>query len=918
MTKKIQSALKLEQRTKKELGAAVYKRWHDADPSRSLPGATSLATYLGKLEKGDAHWWWLPGNEAAREALAEELGGTAPELFGYGSEAQTDPWFPEFPALTLDPTREAPPVLDRITERRETGDGKEKSGPSIWQFATTREAWGKNWIIAPPGSGKSLAVRWARARGIEAHTVERLADALEWAGLDRALVVEVERPDPANDRDAFHELGRLKSVVVLATFALPKRELSPDDLREESTWRARHGWLPDGSVAASAAGWRLWERQWTPLADAPARIFEWVRRRVGRDTGLPRDDTSFPRLVEHLKSHDAQFETAGDLLWLLAAIDRDSVRHVRDLGPGGLLAADVTNRAERLEERNSQAGEWLRTHGYAALIGLARARLCRGDLPLTGPLTKGAWTELLPASLAPRQTLRNELLQDLKRTRNRTASEFDNAVNALIGQVSSPDPQIAVQRLVDAGILRQTSSDGFDVVPVWARKWLLHQVTVEVLGESPEVWGLLMHDPERRAILDLALDRRLQDRDDAGDFVHRCIGVDSGAGACGAIDAVFAAVGRQLLARGAIDVAPDHLEELFWRERAMLATPYSNAWPIPASRQSQRGYWLDLEDHTANLWAWSAYTARPRGIELGGVEQWLTPGWGHVFWLEGPMHLRLPEDQRALDLVKVVIRLRPTWHNIVQMEPVSPVVATGLLLADIAAGNPPADNLPIRDEWIEQWLKEQSVTDQPLYAARLALYFVGKHGSLENYLFAKTGSASLRAAVLGALTATSVVEVVAQRSDLFADFQLRFLGWFGPESHLPIVNALSPSLPQKLLTDGVDWPLIDRAAIERLFIKFPPNAELVGAFWRSSGVAALERMRAAYPADGLANWLAEFAPTQWVEPVLKVIETDVDGPRPAWVAPWALRKLHAFPALVARLWPLALPAFKQNDVTSPG
>ena len=168
--------------------------------------------------------------------LADLLGCTALDLLGQPAVPAGSLNFPEFPALPpLRPEEELPRIL--------------RGG---WLLERVRDADhdGVRAIVAGPGMGKSLVVRWLQLRAgseFAAISTSTLAGVGELVGDPRILVVDIDERDPRTDTEALRTLmQRTQPAIVLAPFELPGVAKDKSPLVFDARARASLlGWIAD-------------------------------------------------------------------------------------------------------------------------------------------------------------------------------------------------------------------------------------------------------------------------------------------------------------------------------------------------------------------------------------------------------------------------------------------------------------------------------------------------------------------------------------------------------------------------------------------------------------------------------------------------------------------------------------------------
>lgn len=900
MNKTLQRALNQTALTNQELARYIHKEWQEADPDRAkVPSERSLENYLSQLRGGDEKWWRNPRQQVAREKLAEALETTEPELFGVAGPVQTEPWFRDFPGLAFDPAEDAPPKLGKIT-----GGGRAED-KDLWEYAADRDAFGVTWVVAPAGAGKSLAVRWAQAQGIDAYTVDCLRDAARLVAIERQVVFEVLRSDPATDREAYRRLGQLRTVTVLASFPPPARSFSRDGYRD---------WLQDNEGIRFYRGITreglnsLKNRDvatWMPLPDAGERLAQWLVPRAGHKSGLPTDPLRLAKLAESLKQSGAILETPGDLLWLYGLVDRDDFKSVQQLQTDGLLALDLRARIASVTRDNPVAGEWLTAHARDCIKALLRARLKSVALPFTGPLGQRDWASLVPSSLATPNPDLGHLRSELDSLRTKKLADQPSVIDRILATIAQPDPLVVVQRLVAAGILRQVDAEHFDMTPRWGATWLTARVAEELVQSGPAEWGGLLYEPERRAVLDRALDNMIGRRDFGAAVVAPVLTASVDHATVGAIEALYAAVARARLASKTVELEQDAATQLFQAQQRYLLPCYAQ-WPsLPASRGTTE-FQNDLAEHTANTWAWSELIPCPDDIDARGSHAWTYPGWATGLVLTEPERLKLPHTDTVDALIRIAIRLRFRCVSVFFNEDeFDPVLATAGLLASLEQGRLPTKHGKWNPLWVASWLASRSADDAAKAALLLIRWLPSSATTFAEVLPTLDSDTwkGLGPVVLRLLTPVQIAELVAESPTLFHGLAPSELRRFAAATQISVARAIASGRMHQDVR--LDPDLIEASAIEVLFRAHPSVYGLGLNLWLADSQAAVDVLRSLWPDLPGCAWLVFQAPNHETARMLALLDTVGFEERPSWLRYWAANALRSAPNFAKELWLLA-------------
>jgi hypothetical protein len=428
----------------------LHRAWSRVEPkkAKSLKDRSLAARISKLLAHGDSTGWWRKNSELAR-CFSDLLGLDESAVFGGAPVPDGMLAFPEFPLLQPIAPREEPCrlgkdgwLLNRVLRALDApGRGREA-------FAA--------WITAPAGSGKSLVVRYLRARApgdIEATSVLALDNAAPTFAIDLPLVIEVEEAASSSD---------LRSMVMLLSRPAPTVVLSPFPIPGAPSFGARQWARATGWTTADAAPTGFWRE----------RMVAWIVERLEareRRTKLVKEE-----VLEWLERHDPTGDlvaTPGDVLALCSDFDLHG-------GDG----ATMTTRARRWLDRvgvmsfpGEVPGSWRKHVGAKAFASLGWSHAQDTASPL-GSLDGKAWSAHVSASVAPG-------------TRGR-----------------SPGAHVVVGYLLDAGLVRG-GSGGLVQYPRWVASSTVAEDLIRMFEKgSVSAWGALAADETRRHLVDLALD----------------------------------------------------------------------------------------------------------------------------------------------------------------------------------------------------------------------------------------------------------------------------------------------------------------------------------------------------------------------------------------------------------------------------
>lgn len=574
--------------------------WKRRERRVKWPKAEAIAAKLGLLKKGDSTWW--RNHHQAAAALAELLGCDIEELLSSPTSTASEIAFAEFPALRPLSLNEDPCFLS--------------SHGWLGAFAARLLQQGRHaWIVASPGSGKTLAIETVRlgySTQVCAVTTRTLSEAVGEAKSGLPLLVEVEFTDAATDDVALVELTRRRTnTCILAPFRRPTSSSDREHRWQDTTWEPEEGWRE--------------------------RLVRWVQGR------LPDPDTldvgEFLDWLTAIDPSGTMTATPGELLPLLAWTYRHGPPKKRT------KLSTLADEWHGLVFAASRQHPWLQHHGRRAVHGLLRRRIENLDLRRS-PLPIEIWANLLPSEVTP-SVPGDEIRRQLDAVaKGRSALDRQKKAAEASAALSTSKPLEAIHLLAEHGILRTQSDGQLDIFPTWARVALERQVFFEAIksGDS-KTWGLWEVDESRRLAVDGALDE-VSPRELLGLAPKVLREPEAELHTVAAIEALFSACGRRMLQGW--EPTEEHvpiLQELGLRQMKQLAgifdvVEFHDEPPLPLTRRSSsyddawRAQWL------AEAWMFSLKVP-PREF-VPREARWHLPGWVRDLSLAEPLHLPFP------------------------------------------------------------------------------------------------------------------------------------------------------------------------------------------------------------------------------------------------------------------------------------
>jgi hypothetical protein len=589
----VQSFVELAQRLRKA------RSW----PRLERIKETSLATYLGKFDAGEALEWFdqRPG---ARQALAEVLEMAREEVDGHFAQLQpvratsgARVRLRDIPARSIDLRRESlPPGLPAQVQ-----------SPALWPL----------WWQAPSGSGRTLVGQCLEARG---HAVFLQAET--WAEAQRQLP----------ERGAvFIELGSAEDVpfrpawppelkVCVATESAPPQP--PESFTAPATPRASaQPWLV---VSSPEAG--TWLRE----------LVDWVAERITLDSFDVEECKRWLLETPEVLAMVDGLGTAVGLIGLFATFSRRG----DTLGPlaKARSAADMARLFLRMRVQQAEGVELSQELLWKRMLHMGRRLLMESELPGFEPRALDAWQAL--AQMRP-DTVDLEWLKALEQQ----GLKVDRASLEKIRSRLPPDAFRIVRTLRDLELLCERRPHQYGFQPAWVLMGLLGQCILETLEQGPNVWGAILLRQEYSGTVFEALLERCR----SGDFtLVRAVLQEPNTRSpawVAALEATFRVLGLVLLEGKSV---PDELRLGALRLQRALVVPDTLGLPRPriAYERSPTRESL-LVDHRIWYAALLALSEQlPPGADLA-LDSWCAkPSADARRWLVYMASYRAPHERR--------------------------------------------------------------------------------------------------------------------------------------------------------------------------------------------------------------------------------------------------------------------------------
>lgn len=463
----VQSFMELAQRLRKA------RSW----PRGERIKETSLATYLGKFDAGEA-LEWLEQRPGALQALGEILDMAQEEVDGQLTQLQ-----PPKPAGGLR-------VRLRDVPTRPMDLRRDPLPPGIPSEVRDITSW-PLWWRAPIGSGRTLAGQWLEARGqavfIQAQT---------WAEAERQL------PDQG---PVYVELGSAEGVsshaswpsglkICIATESPPPP--LPQELEPERSLRGQRE-LPEGQAPR-----RNPSSPWLVVSSPEVRswlrdLVRWVEERITVDGFDGAECQRWLETPEILARVDTS-GTALGLIGLFATFGRkgDATALAKARGPGDLARLFL-----RMRLQQSEGVELPLEFLWKRLQHVARCLLLESETPWFEALSLDAWHALV--HMRP-DDADLEWLKELERQ----GLKLDRAsLEKLQGRLP-PDAFRVVRTLRELGLLGERCPQQWAFQPPWVLAGLIEQAILETLEQGPHAWGgILLRQEHAAAVFQALLER---------------------------------------------------------------------------------------------------------------------------------------------------------------------------------------------------------------------------------------------------------------------------------------------------------------------------------------------------------------------------------------------------------------------------
>lgn len=916
---------------KKKLG--VFTKTREAERHRRL------GNQLSRLKQGQTTWW--NRNLEVAQAAAELLGVTVDRLLGAdrNSEAEELIAFPEFPALRPLNVLEEPPMKE-AGELQFVGEpGLSESSRNLFRLPYS----GLSWIQAPPGAGKSLALRYEQIRteqkdravpdGVFLQTVgskprpgpqlflqaRRLADVILDGPTPSWLIVDLAQQDPASDGESMRALTRYRHVVVLAPFPRPGRGEAPPfkSLTKEQQNQERES--------------RWQDYLWNPGTRWREAFIEWVAGRLGTERKAL-EPQEFIHWLRELDGDGRLIQTPGELLMLCALAYEQGTRRLRKRFADGWrdISREWITEEFRREARDDTGGAaWLRANGAEAVRALASAAW-RSDKPWPPRESMLTWAHWLPERFhAPPAEHRIDAMLDAI-VQEKSLKVRAQKARQLKAPLKNLSPTMAIDYLASTRLFR-ASGGGLALHPRWMADALAREFVEHALLQAPASWGVWAARTDRRHVVEFVLE--------AAKFSQLVSLADravkefdpSSLGSVGVIETLFAQVGRRVRETQVTDRETTVLHELCRCHLGSLVERYGNSLPVPVTRP---GVSEGSMAWIADCWAWS-FSLSPPAWEVPEALRWCFPGWTRPLLgdatAEKVLGLLYPRTRSGFQPVPVTPEEEPEFFRLLRWTD---------NLADVCLREPLPPRLPaVILPAALLWAARRGVQVEPAQLQGLlhhewqTLYLVGRidampEAEVRTRLCDTLWQAMVRGSsgILGVLGGRSskVEERLLERvtSHVSPEMVRRSLREEGLGSGRAIVEGVSPRLLRVVVEAAAETASdrlfeIDVSALGSEYVEvfeflavYPQaRGSACTALWRVAPERALSLCRTLLQqsdAPDAALGLFWHAPPEEQDSLLGILEekATTNAVLPEWVTRWLARSVFSGGPIMERSWGL--------------
>ncbi|HYH97796.1 hypothetical protein [Hyalangium sp.] len=438
---------------------------------------SSLATYLGKFDAGEALEWLeqRPGAlhalaeilEMTQEEAEEQIAQLQPPRHAGGSRVQ----FRDVPARALDLRREPLPP----------GIPAQVRDPATWPL----------WWHAPSGSGRTLTGQWLEAR---AQAVFLQAET--WAEAERqlpeqgAVFIELGSAEGA----PFHATWPSGLKICVATEAPPPRppeleaERGPRELREHPKAQSPRRLASSPWLGVSSPDVRSWLHE----------LVAWVEERVTVD-GFDRE--ACQRWLLETPDVLARIDTLSTALGFIGLFATFSRRGDAAGLAKARRSADLARLFLRMRLQQIEGVELPQELLWERLQHLGRRLLVESETPWFEARSLDTWHALV--HMRPDHAD----LEWLKELERQGMKVDRGALEKLEGRLPADAFRI-VRALKDLGLLRERQPQQLAFQPPWVLASLIEQSLLETLEQGPHTWGgVLLRQEHAAAVFEALLER---------------------------------------------------------------------------------------------------------------------------------------------------------------------------------------------------------------------------------------------------------------------------------------------------------------------------------------------------------------------------------------------------------------------------
>jgi hypothetical protein len=658
MLDQISERMKIKKWSNDGIGENIAINW-DIERWGKTPTPRSIGVKVGELLKGKKTWWQK--REGPSRLLAEALEIDSDELWLWLCDEPTSHLnkiykFKEFPFVRpFDPRSEKPLIITR---------------PNLFSDIREDEL---TWVTIPStGAGRNFIAHWHKIkRTADVQRFKSLREAAHLAHSEGPLLLLIDSPSEfyeKNDKEDGKSANTNKSDIQFSEkFAQRKqiRIFAKFNIVEPFSEEAKNNPWKCHTLEFEE-GWRI-------------RFCEWIENRLSTPDSLF-TGKELSQWLDEIDPDHRYLKTPGDVLpfcWLA----HDFAIHTLKknwLESKQILFEEWFNKfLDRNKTGHETEFEWLKIHGMECLKSISRTWLFNH----TRSFDQGPGIDNVVDLLSTGTNFSIDDDSELAQIENETSRE---KIKVLLSEYRinklGRDSRRVINVLLKSGLLVEDNQGNIWPQPGWIiSHWQKDETLKLIKNEPSSVWGKLVLDENRSQFIDQALDRL--DKKGLTKLANEIIKEFNPAnlGEVGALESVFAAVGRKLQTDPKWKISPDLIKSLCDIQIQLTISRFPSVPPAPRTRAGI-GDWGKGNTWVVDCWAISLSLVKPNGLAIPEKLHWLFPGWCEISWEEippwvsGNLNLpwkydsdfdwrfdradenRKPSEYRLLDLVPSVLK----------------------------------------------------------------------------------------------------------------------------------------------------------------------------------------------------------------------------------------------------------------------